>query len=321
MPVATLAFNLVERMIMNWGDIPESLRDELLAEKKAGVPVEELASTISMRPTTLDRRLREWANRHVQKQVNKIKLRGDINFRSWNEPPVFDGDFVVSGDYHMPYVDREFAEQMLNHAYQTLSSPRKLIIAGDLFNLDVFSRFTPSVSYIPTLHHEMDSTRRMLEDMIDVFDEIHALLGNHEMRFIYQVLGQLSAFDIEKLIDNERVTFHDYAMCIIDTFTGDWRATHQRNYSINSQTVGKKLAHKFRQHIITHHQHKVSKGFDDSGNNVIIDNGCMADVDKLHYVHAIDNTSPVMMQSYVFLKDGVGHLVANHEAFSDFGDF
>ena len=129
--------------------------------------------------------------------------------------------------------------------------------------------------------------------------------------------GELSAADLGLLIDVEGVNFHIYSWCILETSTGEWRLTHQHNYSIVAQSVGVKLAHKFRQHVVTHHQHRISKGHDSSGQSVVIDNGCLADPAKLDYTNIVDNTRPVMTQGFVIIRNGAGTLFAKDPAFTD----
>lgn len=296
---------------MNWKSIPDKMRDDLLAKKIAGVPVEKLASEINMRPGTLDRRLREWAHNNTVLTPPKIKRK------DWTSPPEFSGDAVITGDYHLPFLDYDFAERMLALSRGILSPPRRLIIAGDLFNFDFLSRFPRISGQIVTLRAELNAAEAFLRDALAVFDDIDVLLGNHEKRVIYHMLGQFGHEELEALVGVDNVRFHGYSHCIISTKHGEWRATHQRNYSRSSQSVGVKLAHKYGQHIITHHQHIVSKGFDTSGRHVVIDNGCMASPKLLDYANITDNTFPTMMQSFVIIKDGTGSLLANHGAFSE----
>lgn len=300
---------------MNWKDIPASERSKLLSAKLEGVPVEELASKIGIRPGTLDRRLRELAA-SVREPDTKTR-RPAKKRKDWSQHPQFYGSAMITGDFHMPYVDYEFAERMLESARILLPRPRRLIIAGDLFNMDAFSPFPPSHTYRSTWKDEIASARHLLEDMTEVFDEIHILLGNHERRLLYRVTGELDATDLRVLLGVGGVEMYDESFCVVESTGVEWRVTHQKNYSINAQTVGMKLAHKYRQNIITHHQHKVSKGYDTSGECVIIDNGCMADPVLLDYVNAVDNTSPVMKQSFTIVNDGAATVFGNDEKFTD----
>jgi hypothetical protein len=268
-----------------------------------------------MRPATLGRRLRAY---NASKNGPKSRIqRPNRKLPNWDEPPVFKGDAVVTGDLQLPYLDYEFAETMLATADIIMPKPRRLIIAGDMFNMDAYSPFPPAHTYRSTFKEEVDSARNFLSSARKTFDEIDVLLGNHERRLLYVVRGELSAKDLGLLIDVEGVNFHIYSWCILDTDAGEWRLTHQHNYSINAQTVGVKLAHKFRQHVVTHHQHRISKGHDSSGQSVVIDNGCLADPRKLDYTTIVDNTRPVMTQGFVIIRNGAGTLFAKDPAFTD----
>lgn len=305
---------------MNWKDVPVDFRDKLLGRKQAGVPVETLAHEIGMRPGTLDRRLREWAAKDMPDE--KIKLRRpSMTMTDWTKPPVFSGDATITGDYHLPYADYELAAIMLATSKRILKPPRRLIIAGDLFNMDIFSRFPSLTSQKISLITELDLARKFLEDALGVFDHIEALLGNHERRFVYQLLGELGHNDLGKIVGVDNVTFHEYSHCVLDTSTGEWRVTHQANYSKNAQSVGVKLAHKFRQHVVTHHQHKMSKGYDDSGMSVVIDNGCMADPRFLDYANMVDTTNPRMTQGFTVIRNGSGLLFGKDKSFTDYTIF
>jgi len=300
---------------MSWKNIGEDKRIELLYRYRNGEKSEALALEVGMRPGTLARRLRELAagieNTDIIPRPRRMPM-------TWNKPPVFKGDSVVTGDYHLPYLDYDFADRMLVTAEAELQAPRRLIICGDLFNMDAFSPFPPTHTGRTSFKNELASARNFLKAAQGVFDYIEILLGNHELRIFIRTLGALTDQELRMLVgESDGINFYPYGYCLQETETGTWRITHQKNYSINAQTVGKKLASKFRQHVITHHQHKVSKGFDDSGESVVIDNGCMADPDMLAYTTTFDSTAPAMKQSFVVLKDGVGNLYANDVAFTE----
>jgi hypothetical protein len=304
---------------MKWNDIPAKVRDQLLKRRDAGELIENLAAEVDMRPSTLGRRLRGY-NAHKNGTETMIK-RPATKRRKWDDPPVFRGDAAVTGDLQLPYLDYDFAERMLVTSSIMLPKPRRLIIAGDLFNMDAYSPFPPAHTLRATWQEEIASARNFLVSAKEVFDEVDVLIGNHERRLLYLSRGELSSQDLGLLVDVKGVNFYIYSWCVLDTLTGEWRITHQHNYSINAQTVGVKLAHKFRQHVITHHQHRVSKGHDSSGKSVVIDNGCLADPAMLDFTTIVDNTRPVMTQGFVVVRDGAGSLFTNDLAFTDWGLF
>ena len=68
------------------------------------------------------------------------------------------------------------------------------------------------------------------------------------------------------------------------------------------------LALKYEQHIISHHEHHLAKGWSRSGKYVIINNGGLFDQDKLQFAVLTDSRAPMMKQGFTMLKNGVGTL-------------
>lgn len=294
---------------MSWKDLTSEDRAELLKLRNKGVPIAELSGRCGINILTLDRRLRELAASSRKKEM--IIPRPSAKYQVWDEPPVFSGDATIIGDLHLPYLDYQFADEMLVESRDTLVPPRRLIICGDLFNLDSFSSFAPVSPSTTSLRHEIASGRNFLKAALGIFDRVEITLGNHDRRILYRTLGQVSDVELRSLIGYDSVNFYLYGHAILQTKRGEWRCTHQASYSTNSQSVGVKLAHKFSQHVITHHQHKVSVGFDSSGTRVVIDNGMMADPKLIDYANVVDNTLPAFKQSYVIIRDGKAKLYTN----------
>ena len=299
---------------MIWTDVQPSKRAELLQRRDAGELVEDLAAEIGMRPSTLSRRLRGLSAKMNPKPQKIGRPKSEYK---WNKPPVFKGNATVTGDLHMPYLDYDLAENLLRASEIILPEPRRLIIAGDLFNMDAFSPFPPTNVRRATFKEEVASAKNFLNAARNVFDTVEVLVGNHERRLIYITRGELSSSDLGLVVNVDDVNFHVYSWGILETESGPWRITHQKNYSRNAQSVGVKLAHKYRQHIITHHQHRISKGYDDSGKSVVIDNGCLADPEKLDYVNLVDSTTPVMNRGFTIVRNGSGTLFGKGDEFTD----
>lgn len=296
---------------MSWKDLTSEDRAELLKLKSKGVPLAELSDRCGINILTLDRRLRELSASSRKKET--VIPRPTIKYQVWDEPPVFSGDATIIGDLHLPYLDYQFADEMLIESREVLAPPRRLIICGDLFNLDSFSTYAPVSPGSISLRHEIASGKNFLKAALGIFDTVDITLGNHDRRVIYRTLGQISDVELRSLIGCDNVNFYLYGHAILQTKRGEWRCTHQASYSTNSQSVGVKLAHKFGQHIITHHQHKVSVGFDSSGRYVVIDNGMMASPSLIDYANVVDNTLPAFKQSYVIIKEGKARLYTNNE--------
>lgn len=302
-----------------WNDLSSHARMGLLSERDMGVPVHELAESVSMKPQTLARRLRELAEeiRYEDEQYTTKIIGG---FTNWAKGPVFKKDSsVIIGDVQMPYIDYDLADRMLTVATKLLpKGQRSLIIAGDLFTMDMFSKYVPTHNQGPTFETELKFARQFIKDCAKVFDDgIHFVMGNHDRRLQLKAFGQVSAKNLGELIAGNSLVMHDHSWIVMVSGGQEWRITHQRNYSINAQTVGVKLAHKFGQNIMTHHQHRMSMGYDTSGKFVVVDNGCLADPDYLDYANIDDTTSPAMNQGFSIIRNGAVTLFSKDGVFTD----
>ncbi len=231
-----------------------------------------------------------------------------------------EGDFIVVGDVHMPTTDWKLLDMLLSVAKNHLEYPRKLCIIGDLINADVASHYdadAPSPSYII----EQAETYKWFSRVGDVFDEIYYSMGNHERRILKRNQGDFGKESFKWMLAHEhapKVEISFYGYMLLTSGGHLWRATHQRNYSRNKQTVGNKLATLNECNIIAHHQHHVSTGRNESNKYTIIDNGGLHNWREMAYVALDDSTSPVMNNGFTLLKNGVGNLITPYPTMTDF---
>lgn len=214
------------------------------------------------------------------------------------------GTVTISGDYHIPLHDIKLVEKMV-YVSQKMGS-KKLIIAGDLYNFDAFSTFVNEPIY--EVGEELDYGEKLLDYLVEWFDFILILMGNHEERLYKRKL--------EKHIDWERLTrmlhqhenkikFSKYGYCVLND---TWRITHPKNYSQIKTRVANKLALHKRQHILNFHGHALSVASDDSGHQVIADGGGLFDEKKIEYRMIKDSTYPAWATGFwVITKDNELH--------------
>ncbi len=270
----------------------------------------EFAASIGMTPTC-------FVNRYYQaKALIKAKIIEAPDYfevKTFNECFRLSGNWMIVGDAHVPYTDWEFASLVALIAKKHLKKPRKLLIAGDLFSFDQFSNYSQIVEQ-PTWAQERGAAKSLFKLWFDVFDEIAGIMGNHDRRLQKFVMGAFDGEDIISMVysNPNKLKWSNYGYCIIDTPTGEWRVTHPKNYSINQLTVAEQLAFKYNQNIISHHEHHAAIGFDRYGKHVIVNNGCLLEQNKLHYVALDDSKSDAMMKSFCMLKDGYPYLFCDN---------
>ncbi len=185
--------------------------------------------------------------------VNRRLFELDIG-----QPLELTGDWVIVGDVHVPTTNLDMARRVLIVAQH--HGLRRLIIAGDLLNNDVFSVHPRTSEPVPW-RREMAAARELLRAWLGWFDQVIWLAGNHERRLIRAVYG---AFEMEELwmliIHDKRVTVSRYSWCTIQTPQGIWRITHPRAYSRIPLRTAATIAMREGQHVWTFHEHHLGDG-------------------------------------------------------------
>lgn len=270
---------------------------ELLQLNRAGLTYSELAKRYGSTRGTVAR-----AIANAKKGVRKTEAK--FQRVRLGAPFALKGDAMIVGDVHVPTTDYQLARMVGTIAEKHLTAPRKLIIAGDMFNFDSFSVYAPVVR-APSMRDELEAARQLLHDWLDVFAEIYVIMGNHDRRLQKWSAAEFEAADIFSMITTDpRVKVSNYGWCTLDTPGGRYRITHSRNYSVNAGTVAGELANKYQCHIICHHQHHLCKTLDRWKRYICIDNGGLFDVEQLAYVVLDDSKSPGMAQGFTMLRDG-----------------
>jgi len=235
------------------------------------------------------------------KRANEKKLaRFEVDLGT---PWQLSGDWMVTGDIHVPCTDYDFLRLLLLVAKR--HGIKRLLIAGDYFTQDGFSVYAQVVKAI-TWAEEREAARVIIHDLVEWFTEIRFLMGNHDRRMQRWANGEFDENDIFGMITTaEECHYSNWGWCTIDNPGGyPWRVTHSSNYSVNQLSVGSELANKYQMNIISHHQHHLAKGWDRYKRFVIVDNGCMVDHEKLAYVVLDDNKMPGMTTGFTMLKNG-----------------
>lgn len=219
------------------------------------------------------------------------------------------GDWMIVGDVHAPLTDYGFASLVSEVAKLHLQAPRRLLIAGDFFNMDAFSKYAAIIQQ-PTWAHEREAAKALLVSWLETFDEIRVTLGNHDRRLQKYTAGAFDTDDILALVysNPERVKMSVYGWAEINSGGYLWRVTHPTNYSVRRLNVADELAVKYGRNVISFHEHHLGKSVSRYGGHIIVNGGCLIDPKKVPYAVLDDNKSPDWVQGFVLLKNGVPEL-------------
>ena len=245
-------------------------------------------------------------------QKGSVKDTPNLFLNPLKAPLTLQGDWLITGDVHVPATDYDFAQLVgVVGKKHMKKGNRNLLIAGDLFNADAFSRYINVVAP-PAWAQERDAARLLVSQWLTVFDKVVFIMGNHDRRIQMITAGAFDETDIFGMITSSpKAVSSVYGWCTIETPTGTWRVTHPKNYGINQLSVAEALAQKHQCHVITHHEHHAAIGHDRYKRWVLVNNGALVDDKKLAYVQLDDSKSAGMAKAFTLLKDGHPHLLAD----------
>lgn len=224
------------------------------------------------------------------------------------------GNYMVVGDVHVPVTDYDFAQLVVRVAEHF--NIRGLIIAGDFFNMDMFSSY-PKDQAMVSWEQEREAGKVLLLQWLEWFSEIYTLMGNHDRRVIRFVEGQFDENDIYgMLVTSSKLVHSHFGWCEVRSNGVPWRITHPRNYSRNQLVTASELALKHKSNIVSFHEHHAGKGWDKYNRYVVINGGILADQSKMGYVTLDDGNNPIMKKGFAMIKDGVGEIFST-EPYTD----
>lgn len=225
------------------------------------------------------------------------------------QPFTLTGDWMIIGDVHVPTTRYGFADLVNRVAEKHLKKPRRLLIAGDLFNMDSYSSYE-AICQQPSWSDEQRTARALFAKWFEVFGEIRLLLGNHERRLQKWLAGNLSEEDMAGLIyaNPKRFRMSNYGWCTVTSGGVEWRVTHPKNYSVNQLNVAETVAWKHQTNVISFHEHHLGIGWDRFKRFVIVNGGSLIDSSKVPYKVFDDNKSPEFTAGFVMLKNGTPYL-------------
>lgn len=291
-----------------------TLINEWEQAKLAGVTEEEFARQHNM----------SFQSMHSKLYRQRLKLRGKpiSDFKGFDRPELYDwslpeewefqwDDFMVIGDVQLPTTDYDFATLPAMIAKKHLKKPRKLIIGGDFWNMDAWSKYK-SVLALPAWINEREAARNLLTIYSQVFQEIWMIAGNHERRLLEHLDGQ---WDFQDVLTASLPSGHVKATvrdrCTVNTSQGKYTILHGDNYSKKSLNNADEWAQKFQSHVISHHEHHAAIGMDRFDRYYCVNNGGLFDQKKMSYVQIKTNTMANMSKGFTLVKKGYPYLFAD----------
>lgn len=229
---------------------------------------------------------------------------------------------AITADWHVPLTNLRLVNAFLSTCKRL--GIRILIIAGDYWNADSLSKYYPKQENAGK-EVELEFGNWLMDQLLDVFDEVYFLKGNHDYRFVaardYSISfvdamrGAFSGLDPDRLA---RINFsnldHMYVEDDpwIDLFPNNhnrYYICHPTAYSQVPGTVALKLAAKYPNcNIITGHSHHCALMYDKSGRQLCVEIGGFFDRKITQYLQST-STFPVWTPGFGILTKQEGFVL------------
>ena len=219
---------------------------------------------------------------------------------------VVSDNILITSDFHIPFHNLSLLEKLFSVAVEY--SVTDISIAGDFWDCDNVSTFTPGVPMKPAFDQEINHVRNVLDLITAAFKGVYFCRGNHEKRWLNLNAGKLDIkklFGLTEITRGYQVTGDDH----IYITQGDekWLHCHPRNFRITPLSVVRDLSAKFGCHVVGGHGHQFGQGWDRSGRFKVADGGGLFDVHSLDY-HRDTTCHPEVRSGFYLLQDN--HLIA-----------
>jgi hypothetical protein len=222
-------------------------------------------------------------------------------------------DFMTFADVQLPHVAETWLDRACLIGERYLTYPRRLIIAGDLVNLDAFGQYDPQMDNLPTLGDELKSAVAFFSQVLHTFQEVYWFFGNHERRGTKATKGTLAPLTVAQLVLGQataldRVQVSPLGYCYVTSGGREWIIAHGKNYSVQQLNVAEWLSWKYKRNVVSFHEHHLATGFDRYKQFQLINGGGLFQADQLGYAVTDASKSANMMNGFVLFRRGVPHL-------------
>ena len=228
----------------------------------------------------------------------------------FDAPPVITTDDVlVLADVEVPFHDAAWCSDVVGLAIKW--DIKTLILAGDFFHLRSLSSF--SKRFLASGEHELAFTEEIApvacfsDTLLQHFDEVLLVLGNHEARLVRRLDTAMHADSIKWLLGfrlEKRFQVSAYYYAEVMASTGKWTVTHPKEAQVIPVRVAGRLADKYESHIVAAHGHDWGETTSVAGRYAAAC-GCGADIRRLDYPNLRQNLRPKMQQGAFILHEGL----------------
>jgi len=210
-------------------------------------------------------------------------------------------EFICACDTHSPHLNEKLFHKMLDVAERY--KIKNFMHAGDFFDQNTFSRFDSEPDDMVDWDYEIDYSRKILQSLKSVFENVYFFMGSHDVRFWLMLLrtGKFSKFDTPfRLCGVDGIETSKYRYAEIGK---EWRINHPKNVVKVGGLPALRMIAKHNRSIVFGHGHWWGMEKDPSGKHYLIAPGCMVDGRRIAYKSIWDTSHNEWVGGFLLVVD------------------
>ncbi len=231
----------------------------------------------------------------------------DGQFESYREvlpsPLRISGDWALTADWHVPLVNTTYVNSLISESRKR--GINRLVIAGDFLNFDSLSKYDPKQNDAG-LETEIHFAHTIMRTLMETFDDIVYLWGNHDIRMGRALGFKMSFSNTMRMVFGalgdeflDKIQFSDLDHLWLD----DIYVCHPSAYSRVPLSNPIKINAYTHSPVLCAHSHHSAVGFAPDGYNMVGELGGLFDAGRTRYLQG-SSSFPRWVNGWAFYVKG-----------------
>jgi predicted phosphodiesterase len=238
--------------------------------------------------------------------------RVNKSFVEWLSPEILLIEYpvLVTCDWHVPHTSTEWVKKLL--VVQKSRKVPNLVINGDFLDEAGSSKFVEMGPNIP-LEEELSVGSILLNGLLNYFERIYIVLGNHDMNLLKDFGKKAEAFFSKRyakilfgeMVDPNLFDTRVFVSCLkwCETVDRKWLICHPDAYSKIGSSIPVKVGQLKGKNVIGGHGHHLAMAKTENGLFWGIDGGGMFNDESMIYKIAHITLHPEFNNGFVLLNE------------------
>jgi len=240
----------------------------------------------------------------VKGKLGRLRKKVDARAKKDGHITVRANKCIVISDLHIPRVNMKAIDNACRAGKRYHITT--LILGGDVFDFDSFSRFDRVTK--SDLAAEIAMAKDIFVRLRKQFKQIYVVTGNHDTRIARLLLFDIGFAGFMKSININAIVTNNSWLKLISGGK-EFIVAHASAYSSIAGRVANNLAHRKNTNILIGHSHNANVTVTPNGKFVAIDLGMCGDPTQFTYKTSRVNAFPEWQNAYAIVINGLVRLV------------